>query len=240
MCGIAGILNLNGEPVSTATLQRMTDTLVHRGPDGEGYYTDSGIGLGHKRLAIIDLSEAGRQPMVSNDSQVAITYNGEIYNFKELRKELESKGHIFKSKTDSEVVLNAWVEWGADCVIKFNGMFAFAVWDKRVRQETGRRSEVHGEPCETDRIADPREPRIPPVGGAILGTVGAYGGCLSRRTSGADPKEGLEVGHDGPLDGSVDRQPPALSPLTPTPTIGLFSLTAYAPGARRSPRPSGG
>ncbi|HUP77746.1 MAG TPA: asparagine synthase (glutamine-hydrolyzing), partial [Pirellula sp.] len=131
MCGIAGILNLRGASVSPVVLRRMTDSIAHRGPDGEGFYIDSVVGLGHRRLAIIDLSAAGHQPMITADRQVAITYNGEIYNFQELRIELESLGHQFRSKTDSEVVLHGWEEWGPACVHKFNGMFAFAVWDKR-------------------------------------------------------------------------------------------------------------
>ncbi|MDH4100573.1 MAG: asparagine synthase (glutamine-hydrolyzing) [Nitrospirota bacterium] len=134
MCGIAGIYNLNGEPVSPVLLRKMTDAIAHRGPDGEGFYTDSFVGLGHRRLAIIDLSPAGHQPMVTQDKQYALTYNGEIYNFQELRAELESLGHHFHSRTDSEVVLNAYVEWGSGCVEKFNGMFALAIWDKS-RQE---------------------------------------------------------------------------------------------------------
>jgi asparagine synthase (glutamine-hydrolysing) len=133
MCGIAGILNLDAEPVSADVLRRMTDAVAHRGPDGHGYYCDEAIGLGHRRLAIIDLSAAGQQPMVSRDRQLALTYNGEIYNFRELRAELEARGHQFHSKTDSEVVLNAWAEWGSSCVSRFNGMFAFAVWDRRDR-----------------------------------------------------------------------------------------------------------
>ncbi|NOX51323.1 MAG: asparagine synthase (glutamine-hydrolyzing) [Gammaproteobacteria bacterium] len=131
MCGITGIFNLGGEHASPVTLRNMTDAIAHRGPDGEGFYNDGFIGLGHRRLAIIDLSPAGHQPMVSRDGQVVLIYNGEVYNFQELRAELESLGHQFHSRTDSEVVLNAWVEWGRDCVIRFNGMFAFAVWDKR-------------------------------------------------------------------------------------------------------------
>lgn len=131
MCGITGIFHLNGEPASPVLLRKMTEAIAHRGPDGEGYYTDSFVGLGHRRLAIIDLSRAGHQPMVSRDGLVALTYNGEIYNFQELRIELEALGHQFRSRTDSEVVLNAWLEWGPECVIRFNGMFAFAVWDKR-------------------------------------------------------------------------------------------------------------
>lgn len=134
MCGIAGIFNFNGEPVSPVFLRRMTDAIAHRGPDGEGFYTDSFIGLGHRRLAIIDLSPAGHQPMITEDRQFALTYNGEVYNFQELRAELESLGYKFRSRTDTEVVLYAYVEWGAECVKRFNGMFAFAIWD-RSRQE---------------------------------------------------------------------------------------------------------
>ncbi len=134
MCGIAGIFNLNGEPVSSVILRRMTDTIAHRGPDGEGFYTDSFIGLGHRRLSIIDLSPAGHQPMMSTDGQYVVSYNGEIYNFQELRLELESRGYHFRSRTDTEVLLYAYVEWGEKALDRFNGMFAFAIWD-RTRQE---------------------------------------------------------------------------------------------------------
>ena len=130
MCGIAGIFNLNGEPVSPVLLRKMTDAIAHRGPDGEGFYTDSFIGLGHRRLAIIDLSPAGHQPMATAQNQYVITYNGEVYNFQELRTELEALGHQFRSRSDTEVVLYAYKEWGAKCLDKFNGHFAFAVWDK--------------------------------------------------------------------------------------------------------------
>lgn len=133
MCGIAGILNLAGAPVSPVALRNMTDSIAHRGPDGEGHWVEGHVGLGHRRLAIIDLSPAGHQPMISADGQVVLSYNGEVYNFQELRAELETLGHQFHSRTDSEVVLNAWVEWGGECVTRFNGMFAFAVWDKRVQ-----------------------------------------------------------------------------------------------------------
>jgi len=131
MCGIAGILNVDGKSVAPVMLRRMTDAIIHRGPDGEGSFIDGPLGLGHRRLAIIDLSPAGHQPMLTADGRFVISYNGEIYNFQELRAELEAHGHQFHSKTDSEVLLNAWVEWGADCVPRFNGMFAFAIWDKR-------------------------------------------------------------------------------------------------------------
>lgn len=134
MCGIVGIFNLNGEPVSPVLLRKMTDAIKHRGPDSEGFYVDSFIGLGHRRLAIIDLSRAGHQPMITENKQFAITYNGEIYNFQELKRELENLGHKFKSRTDTEVILRSYVQWGANCVQKFNGMFAFAIWDK-TRQE---------------------------------------------------------------------------------------------------------
>lgn len=134
MCGIAGIFNLNGEPVSPVLLRKMTDATAHRGPDGEGFYTDSFIGLGHRRLAIIDLSPAGYQPMATAQNHYVISYNGEIYNFQELRTELEALGHQFRSKSDTEVVLYAYKEWGAKCLDKFNGHFAFAIWDK-IKQE---------------------------------------------------------------------------------------------------------
>ena len=134
MCGIAGIFNLDGEPASPVILKRMTDAIAHRGPDGEGFYTDGSAGLGHRRLAIIDLSPAGHQPMISRDGRFVLSYNGEIYNFREIRAELERIGYSFVSKTDSEVVLNAYAEWGPACVNRFNGMFAFAVWDKHRQQ----------------------------------------------------------------------------------------------------------
>jgi len=130
MCGIAGIFNLNGEPVSPVFLRKMTDAIAHRGPDGEGFYIDSFIGLGHRRLAIIDLSPSGHQPMVTPDKQYAITYNGEIYNYRELRLELENLGHTFRSASDTEVALHSYIEWGEKCLDRFNGMFAFAVWDR--------------------------------------------------------------------------------------------------------------
>lgn len=134
MCGIAGIFNLNGEPVSSVILRKMTDAIAHRGPDGEGFYVDSFIGLGHRRLAIIDLSPAGHQPMITPDGQYVLIYNGEIYNFQELRAELEAHGYHFRSRTDSEVLLYAYAEWGERALDRFNGMFAFAIWD-RTRQE---------------------------------------------------------------------------------------------------------
>lgn len=134
MCGITGVFNLDGASVSPTDLRRMASTLAHRGPDGEGFYGDGCLGLAHRRLAVIDLSPAGHQPMISADGQVVLTYNGEIYNFQELRLSLESLGYQFHSKTDSEVVLNAYHAWGVKALEKFNGMFAFAIWDKRKQE----------------------------------------------------------------------------------------------------------
>jgi asparagine synthase (glutamine-hydrolysing) len=131
VCGITGVFNVDGRPVSVGVLRRMTDVVRHRGPDGEGFWVDSFVGFGHRRLAIIDLSPLGHQPMQTDDGSLIITYNGEIYNFPNLRVELEAKGYRFRSQTDSEVVLKAYQEWGAGCVRRFNGMFAFAIWDRR-------------------------------------------------------------------------------------------------------------
>ena len=136
MCGVVGIVDLAGRPVSSPVLQAMTDVIAHRGPDGEGQWTEGGVGLGHRRLAIIDLTDAGRQPMHTADGRYVISYNGEIYNFRELRMELEAKGHRFRSRTDTEVLLCGFAEWGVEVLPRLNGMFAFAVWDRRQRQLT--------------------------------------------------------------------------------------------------------
>jgi len=133
MCGIVGVCNFNSEPVTQQLLKNMTDIIAHRGPDGEGQYTDGSVGLGHRRLAIIDLSPTGHQPMLNSRGDLVITYNGEVYNFRELRGELEQKGYQFKSRTDTEVILKAYDAWGVDCVYRFNGMFAFAIWDRKKR-----------------------------------------------------------------------------------------------------------
>lgn len=134
MCGIAGIFNIDKKPVSPVVLKNMTDAIAHRGPDGEGQWSDGYIGLGHRRLAILDLSPAGRQPMQSSNGQYVLTYNGEIYNHLELRAELERKGYQFHSRTDTEVLLNVIAEWGIRGLKKLNGMFAFAIWDKEKKR----------------------------------------------------------------------------------------------------------
>jgi asparagine synthase (glutamine-hydrolysing) len=134
MCGIAGYLQFNGEPVSSDVLRRMGEAIAHRGRDGEGSFADRECGLVHRRLAIIDLSPAGHQPMATEDGRYVITYNGEVFNYQELRVELESLGWQFRSRTDSEVVLKSIVQWGPDALSRFNGQFALAVWDRVTRR----------------------------------------------------------------------------------------------------------
>lgn len=133
MCGVAGLFNLDGAPAQARLLQRMTNAIRHRGPDDEGHFVDGQCALGHRRLSIIDLSKAGHQPMMTPDGQFVLSFNGEIYNFRELRTELEALGHRFRSATDSEVVLQAFAQWGEAAVPRFNGMFALAVYDRKAR-----------------------------------------------------------------------------------------------------------
>jgi len=133
MCGITGIYSFNGNEVDRARLQHMTDALAHRGPDGSGQFVQGNVGLGHRRLSIIDL-EGGSQPLSNEDDSVHIVFNGEIYNFIELREELVKAGHRFKTRSDTEVIVHAYEQWGAQCVNHFNGIFAFAIWDERQRR----------------------------------------------------------------------------------------------------------
>ena len=135
MCGIAGIWQLDGERIELTTAQRFIGALAHRGPDGEGVLIEDegGLALAHRRLTILDPSAAGDQPMLSPSGRYVITHNGEIYNFRELRAELERKGFRFRSDTDTEVILAAYEQWGPDCLLRFNGMWSFAIWDRRQR-----------------------------------------------------------------------------------------------------------
>ena len=133
MCGIAGIIQTDGAPASGELLQAMTDAIAHRGPDGEGHWREGPVGFGHRRLAIIDLSPLAHQPMVSVEHRFVLTYNGEIYNFRELRAELEAAGHWFRSHSDTEVLLAALAQWGTAALGRLNGMFAFALWDRKDR-----------------------------------------------------------------------------------------------------------
>lgn len=132
MCGIAGVIDLSGAPVKKAPLHRMGEVIAHRGPDDSGEWHEGPVGLVNRRLAILDLDHRGHMPM--ERAHLCITYNGEVYNFKELRGELARRGHSFSTETDTEVVLAAYAEWGARCVEHFNGMFAFAIWDGHRRE----------------------------------------------------------------------------------------------------------
>ncbi|HSG51398.1 MAG TPA: asparagine synthase (glutamine-hydrolyzing), partial [Rheinheimera sp.] len=131
MCGIAGIYQLNSQATPDAQiLKKMNDSQLHRGPDAGDYFFQPTIGLAHRRLSIIDIA-GSPQPMHSVNQQASIVFNGEIYNFRELRQELVEKGHRFNTHGDTETILNAWLEWGEDCVHHLRGMFAFAIWDKQ-------------------------------------------------------------------------------------------------------------
>ncbi len=138
MCGICGVLNLDPglPPVDAGLLDRMTDALTHRGPDDRGTWRDPHVGLGHRRLSVIDLTSRGRQPMSNEDGSVRIVFNGEIYNFQELKQQhaLEQRGHTFQSRTDTEVLVHLYEELGPAMVDHLNGMFAYAIWDARSRQ----------------------------------------------------------------------------------------------------------
>jgi asparagine synthase (glutamine-hydrolysing) len=131
MCGITGYINCNGHPAELKTLQAMTEAIIHRGPDGHGHWCEKNIAIGHRRLAIIDLSPAGHQPMISADYRYILSYNGEVYNYKELRQELQEMGCWFRSQSDTEVILYALVLWGVKALDSFNGMFALALWDRK-------------------------------------------------------------------------------------------------------------
>ena len=131
MCGIAGEFRFDGAPPDRATLKRMVDKLARRGPDGEGLHFDGRVALGHRRLAIIDLTERSRQPMVDETAGLALVFNGTIYNYPQLRAELMAKGHVFHSDGDTEVILRAYVEWGDECPSRLHGAFAFAIWDRQ-------------------------------------------------------------------------------------------------------------
>lgn len=134
MCGLTGIYHFDkGRAVDNNLLKKMTDAIKYRGPDGEGYYVKDNIGLGHRRLSIIDL-QTGDQPMYSEDRSIVLALNGEIYNYIEIKEELQKSGHTFRTSSDTEVVLKAYEQWGVDCQNKFNGMWAFALWDNNKQQ----------------------------------------------------------------------------------------------------------
>jgi asparagine synthase (glutamine-hydrolysing) len=134
MCGIAGYYCLDETLINPTLLKKMGDALAHRGPDGEGFWQEGAVGLAHRRLAVIDLSEAAAQPMVSRCGRYVLSYNGEIYNFIELKKELIRSGNHFTTQSDTEVLLVAWQEWGVGCLARLNGMFAFSIFDRKKRE----------------------------------------------------------------------------------------------------------
>ena len=130
MCGIAGIFDLVGRrEFSRDLVRQMNDVQFHRGPDEGGYHFEPGVALAHRRLSIIDVA-TGQQPLFNEDGSVSVVFNGEIYNFQELVPELEALGHVFRTHSDTEVIVHAWEAWGEACVQKFRGMFAFALWDR--------------------------------------------------------------------------------------------------------------
>jgi len=139
MCGIAVVIGLNGRLVERTAVERMAKSLFHRGPDDGGLYVEGAVGMGFRRLSILDLSEAGHQPMISQDGQYVLVFNGEIFNYVELREELRQLGYQFRSSGDSEVLLAAYREWGRECLSKLNGMWAFVIYDRRHRQIFGSR-----------------------------------------------------------------------------------------------------
>jgi asparagine synthase (glutamine-hydrolysing) len=154
MCGIAGIFHPDPEkPVSADILWRMTTTLEHRGPDGEGFHIEPGIGFGHRRLAIIDL-EGGRQPMFNEDGSVVVVFNGEIYNHLSVRRQLEADGHTFHSKSDTEAIVHAWENWGPQCLQRLSGQFAFALWDRNRQQLFLARDRLGEKPLYYSRLFD--------------------------------------------------------------------------------------
>src|SRR5437773_556968 len=130
MCGITGVFDTRGQRhVNRELLSRMNESQRHRGPDERGLYVEPGVGLGHRRLSIIDLS-TGQQPLANEDGSVITIFNGEIYNYQSLITELTGLGHTFRTKSDTEVIVHAWETWGEACVDRFRGMFAFALWDR--------------------------------------------------------------------------------------------------------------
>src|SRR5688572_14648772 len=130
MCGLSGFIDLRAAPAPAESLRRMNATLAHRGPDAEGYFDAGAAHLGHRRLAVIDIPSS-LQPMASADGRCTLVYNGELYNFRVLRAELEALGRTFRTRGDTEVLLQAYEQWGARCLERLQGMFAFAVWDER-------------------------------------------------------------------------------------------------------------
>jgi asparagine synthase (glutamine-hydrolysing) len=154
MCGIAGIFHVEtAKPVDPARIRAMTDAQAHRGPDGSGVWTAQGVGLGHRRLSIIDLG-GGAQPMASADGQIVVSYNGEIYNFRDVRRELELTGAVFVSNSDTEVLIHGWRAWGPELLTRLNGMFAFALYDDAAKSLFLARDRLGVKPLHFARLTD--------------------------------------------------------------------------------------
>jgi asparagine synthase (glutamine-hydrolysing) len=161
VCGFAGLVDPTGAPIDSALLSQMTRAVASRGPDGEGFWHAPGVGLGHRRLKIIDLSEAGAQPMGNADGSVQVVFNGEIYNFMDLRAELMGLGHQFTSRSDTEVLLCAYLQWGHDMLAHIEGMFAFVVWDGRNKSVFAARDRMGKKPLYFAVV--PRDAGRPPL-----------------------------------------------------------------------------
>src|SRR5215831_13075684 len=148
------MLGLDGKPAERLIVERMTESLLHRGPDDGGIYLDGSVGLGFRRLSILDLSDAAHQPMVSEDGGYVLIFNGEIYNYIELREELRALGYRFRSRGDTEVLLNAYRKWGPDCLPKLNGMWAFVIYDRKRGRLFGSRDRFGEKPLYWYRAKD--------------------------------------------------------------------------------------
>ena len=153
MCGIAGIVSSNNKNIDKELVHKMTDLLYHRGPDGYGFHFDEGIGFGHRRLSIIDI-DGGHQPMSDSEKTIWVTYNGEIYNFKLLREQLKAKGHRFRTDCDTEVIIYAYKEWGKNAFLRFDGMFAFGLWDQKKKKLLLVRDRMGVKPLYWSKIED--------------------------------------------------------------------------------------
>ena len=153
MCGIAGWWSPDGGPIDQAGLGRMTRALAHRGPDGEGFLIEPGIGLGHRRLSIIDPA-GGAQPIANEDESVHVVFNGEIFNYLELRDALEARGHVFRTRSDTETLVHLYEDHGPDFVEQLNGQFAIALWDRRRRRLVLARDRVGIRPLVTAGLPD--------------------------------------------------------------------------------------
>ncbi len=177
MCGISGIVSKSNQVINRSDIVSITDVIAHRGPDASGYFIEDNLALGHRRLSIIDLSENAHQPLIY-DNDYVLVFNGEIYNYIEIKKELVDKGYSFKTHTDSEVLIAAYIEWGFDCLPRFNGMWSFALYDKKKNLLF----------CSRDRFG------IKPFYFADLGNKWVFGSEISQLlTAGLKPKANMQV-----------------------------------------------